>query len=169
MRLKSKGEAAAGVDKQPRKLFVISPQGAEPVLVPELVERVFRDADAREPGGWDPVFEMLAHAREQGAKDATGHVALARALVLCVALEARERDYFYPYLGSLPKELPQQRVAEYYGADGYGADRDLASLTSSFKTGYGPACAVLAAASMYAGREPKVPLHEVWEAGAARR
>jgi len=158
-----------------RRLFVATPRG-DPVQIPELVKIVFGDdAAARDPAGWEPVqpdarlaaSSALPRPAEQGAEHSAPLVALARALVLCVALEARERDLFYPWLGNVPTAEPDQymecaRCEDYYGDGGYAVARDQASLTSSFAVGYGPGCALLAAASAHAAGEGDERLADLW-------
>ena len=87
--------------------------------------------------------------------------------MLRVALEARERDLYYPWLGSVTTAEPDQymevaRACDYYGDGGYAVARDQASLTSSFAVGYGPGCALLAAASAHAAGEGDERLADLW-------
>lgn len=159
----------------PRRLFVATPRG-DPVQIPELVKIVFGDnAAARDPAGWATVqpdaqlaaSSALPRPAEQGAEQSAPLVALARALVLCVALEARERDLFYPWLGGVTTAEPDQymevaRASDYYGGEGYAVARDQASLTSSFAVGYGPGCALLAAASAHAAGGGDERLADLW-------
>ena len=108
---------------------------------------VFRDATRASRAAGTPCLRCWRRAR-------AGRKGRDRSRAGGAARRARARArLLLPVLGGLPGAAAQ-RVAEYYGADGYGADRDLASLTSSFKTATARR-ARLAAASMYAGREPR--------------
>ena len=76
---------------------------------------------------------------------------LARALVICIALRAREHSPAsapYPWRGTATHdgmpEIQQESVAS-------GNAPDKASVTSSFAVGYGPACAALSSLCAHAG------------------
>ena len=113
-------------------------------------------ADKVDPNGQAMPFHLLRRNPEQaeGGEDAHLQVSLARGLLACIALEARARSPPsippYPWRGTVEHESMPEMKAEMraYGAT---ASADVASLTSSFAVGYGPACAALSSICVHAG------------------
>jgi hypothetical protein len=154
-----------------RKLFVFSvssgrsPDQPDPrVIIPQVVAKVFSNAGlSREH--WTPLrsqFQtkpsVLLRDRECLNEPSALGVALARALVGCIALEARERYHLYPFLGNIVTQQSskdkqddhKQRTLLRYDLNWpYNPEADYASMTSSFKHGYGPCCALLAAVTLH--------------------
>ena len=154
-----------------RKLFVFSvssgrsPGQPDPrVIIPQVVAKVFSNAGlSREQ--WAPLrsqFQakpsVLLRDRECLDEPSALGVALARALVGCIGLEARERLFSYPFLGNIVTQQSskgkqddhkQQSFLKYDGNHPYNPEADYASMTSSFKHGYGPCCALLASVTLH--------------------